>query len=267
MASSKVGRLLRRRHAARVGDDDLCVDSLGPDTDAHGEVADSGLTVSIIIPVFGNPEYTDRCLESLVWSCSDYSLVLVDNSGSYVTTHHTDIFHRPETNLGFAAGCNIGASKCDTDILLFLNNDTLGTNDWLANLMSAFDDKEVVMAGPRIIHPDGLLQTSGIKTYHGGGAAGGEELKDDGPTRDVDGVTGACMAIRREAFEKFGGFDEGFKNGYDDVDLCLQVREAGMRIRYVAESEIIHHESASGAERWAHVYQNIAYMQTKWGSR
>ena len=239
----------------------------GPDTDTHGEVNDSGLTVSIIIPVYGSPEYTDRCLESLVWSCSDYSLVLVDNSGTYSTTHRTDIFLRPESNLGFAAGCNVGAKSCDTEILLFLNNDTLGTQDWLANLMSAFDDKEVVMAGPRIIHPDLTLQTSGIRTWHGNGSAGGEELRDDGPTRDVDGVTGACMAIRREVFDKFNGFDTNFVNGWEDVDLCLQVREAGLRIRYVAQSEIIHHESASGPERWAHVYENIAYMNQKWGNR
>ena len=217
--------------------------------------------------MFGDPGYTDRCLESLVWSCSDYSLVLVDNSGSYSTAHRTDTFYRPESNIGFAAGCNLGASECKTDVLLFLNNDTLGTNDWLANLMSAFDDKEVVAAGPRIVHPDGTLQTSGIKTYHGNGSAGGEELKDNGPTRDVDGVTGACLAIRRDVFEQFGGLDEGFRNGYCDVDLCLRLREAGLRIRYVKEAEIIHHESASGAARWQFVHENVAYMNEKWGNR
>ena len=205
-----------------------------------------------------------------MWSCSDYSVVLVDNTNNYdiKTTHNLEAVYRNPENLGFARGCNQGAKGLKSDILLFLNNDTIGTMDWLSNLLTAFDDNDVVMCGPRIVHPDGTLQTSGgIRTWHGHGSAGGEELKEDGPTRDVDGVTGACMAIRRGTFERFYGFDEKFRNGWEDVDLCLQVREAGLRIRYVSESQIVHHESASGPARWQFVHENIAYMQTKWGKR
>jgi GT2 family glycosyltransferase len=133
--------------------------------------------------------------------------------------------------------------------------------------MTAFDDPDVAMAGPKIVHPAGDIQTTGIRLWHGGGSAGGEERKDEHPTEDVDGVTGACMAIRRSVFEALGGFDTEFRNGYDDVDLCLSVRATGLRIRYVAESVITHHESASGPERWTWVHDNIALMNAKWGNR
>ena len=179
---------------------------------------------------------------------------------------HATVIRNAE-NVGFARACNAGASVSGSDIIVFLNNDAIGTTDWLANLLTAFNDDDVVMAGPRIVHPNGSLQTSGIRTWHGNGNAGGEEIKQDLPTRDVDGVTGACMAMRKNVFDKFGGFDCSFVNGYEDVDMCLQVREAGMRIRYVAESQIVHHESASGPERWAHVHENVAYMNRKWGNR
>ena len=86
------------------------------------------------------------------------------------------------------------------DILVLLNYDAEVQPGWLLPLVQALSDSTVAMAGPRIHHPDGSLQTSGISTFHGGGSAGGQELKDDGPSRDVDGVTGACMAVRKDAY-------------------------------------------------------------------
>ena len=63
-------------------------------------------------------------------------------------------------------------------------------------------------------------------------------------------------------------FDTRFVNGYEDVSMCLSVREAGHRIRYVRESLVVHHESAAGgAERWKHVDKNIQTMNEIWGNR
>lgn len=225
-------------------------------------------SVSIVIPIWGDPKYTDSCLTSLVRTASDYELILVDNTNGYdVKTPNGlhAIFRNPE-NLGFAKGCNQGAAAATGEVLCFLNCDTEGTFDWLVTLLEAFDDPNVAMAGPRIEHFDGTLQTAGIRTWHGNGSAGGEEIKDELPTRDVDGVTGACMAIRRDVFKSLGGFDEAFVNGYEDVALCLSVREAGHRIRYVNKSVIKHWESVSPG-RWTHALQNVATMNTKWGNR
>lgn len=252
-----------------MGFDYQSIECLGPDSDSYGKVDDPGLTVSIVVPVWGPPELTDRCLESLVWSCSNYKLVLVDNTNSYdiKTTHNLDAVYRNPENIGFSRAINQGVKGCKTDIIVMLNCDATGTLDWLDNLMAVFADPDIAIAGPRIVHPDGVLQTAGVKVWHGNGNAGGEEIKQELPTRDVDCVTGACMAVRRDVFNALGGLCEEYWLGYEDVDFCLTAREAGYRIRYVAESTVQHLESATGPERWSRSSDNVVLMNQRWGNR
>jgi GT2 family glycosyltransferase len=80
----------------------------------------------------------------------------------------------------------------------------------------------------------------------------------------VEAVTGACLAVRRDVFFKHGGFDVGYRNGYEDVDFCLTVRAAGGRIVYDPMSVVTHVESASGPARWAHFRGNVARLQERW---
>ncbi len=235
-----------------------------PDSDA------CAVNASVVIPVFGAEDLLTNCLRA-IWTTTDTSqgnleIVLVDNGTGYEMFADT-VIRNPE-NLGYAVACNQGAKAATADILVMLNVDTEVQPGWLPPLLAAFDDPEVAMAGPRIIHPDGSLQTaSGIRTWHGGGGAGGEEMKIDGPSCDADGVTGACMVVRKNVYDILGGMCELYWAGNEDVDLCLTVREAGHRIRYVAESCITHIEGASGAARWVRVHENVALLNQRWGSR
>lgn len=198
-----------------------------------------------------------------------YEIVLVDNgTGHPIEERPGRIIIRNSENEGFARASNAGARAASAPIVVMLNVDTAPEPGWIRPLLAAFDDPDVAMAGPKLTYPDGRIQCAGIRTWHGNGSAGGENRQDEHPTNsDEDGVTGACMAIRRSVFEALGGFDENFWNGYEDVDLCLAVREAGHRVAYVAESTVRHHESVSGPERWRSAAQNVAYMNGKWGSR
>ena len=226
--------------------------------------------VSVIIPCFGEESLLHKCLEALEANTEasegNLETLLVMNGVDWDAKADA-VIHNP-TNKGFAVANNQASNIAHGEILCLLNMDTEVQPGWLPPLLAAFDDPEVAMCGPRIIHPDGSLQTaSGIRTWHGGGSAGGEELKIDGPTCDADGVTAACMLIRNDVYCRFGGLCDQYKNGYEDVDLCLTVREAGLRVRFIAESTIIHHESASGPERWAHSGANVALMNQRWGNR
>ena len=198
-----------------------------------------------------------------------HELVLVDNgTGHPIEERPERIIIRNAENTGFARASNAGARAATAPILIMLNVDTQPQPGWIRPLLAAFDDPTVAMAGPRLTYPDGRVQCAGIRTWHGHGSAGGENRHDEHPTNsDEDGVTGACMAIRRSVFESLGGFDENFWNGYEDVDLCLAVKEAGHRVAYIAESTVRHHESVSGPERWTAAPQNVAYMNAKWGAR
>lgn len=222
-------------------------------------------SVSIVIPVFGDQKYLIACLDALERNTENVEVVLVDNGTGYPMD--ADVVIRNEENRGFGVASNQGADVASGNLLVFLNVDTEVQPDWLPPLVAAFDEDGIAIAGPRIIHPDGSLQTSGVRLWHGNGSAGGEEMKGESASRYVDGVTGACMLVRHKVFDELGQFDTDFVNGYEDSALCMSANEAGYRARYVAESTIIHHEHGSGPERWTHAHQNVATMNAKWGNR
>lgn len=221
--------------------------------------------VSIIIPLFNQWPYTKRCLDALERTAPDAEVVLVDNGSTDATKNHTVTVKNP-ANLGFAVACNQGAWNAAGDVLVFLNNDTEPLDGWLDPLIAPLAEGYGA-AGAKLIYPHGLIQHAGVdvdlRLPPGKEAQG---VQKDLPSRDVDAVTGACLAIHRELFLSLGGFDEGYWNGYEDVDLCLSVRAAGYPIRYVRESVVIHHESRSGPERWSKVRENVFRLREKWSA-
>lgn len=162
----------------------------------------------------------------------------------------------------FAAHCNYGAMT-PGDPIVFLNDDTLPQPGWLKALVKPFDDPRVGVTGARLTYPDGRIQHAGVRFETVRGILTAYNVLTDEPSRYVDAVTGACMAVRRDAFGD--GFDTGYRNGYEDVDLCLRVSEDGWRIWYAADSHVVHLESQSGPARWAHVQHNINRLQERWG--
>lgn len=170
-----------------------------------------------------------------------------------------------DDDVPFAENCNTGAEYASGDVLVFLNDDTEPQPGWLDALFAEFDDPRVGVAGCRLVYPDGRIQHAGVGLRRAGGLLEAYNILDDLPSRDVEAVTGACLAIRREAFEDLGGFDVRYVNGYEDVDLCLRARADGWRIRYTDQATVIHHESQSGAARWSHVRENVQRLQEQHG--
>ncbi len=162
----------------------------------------------------------------------------------------------------FAENCNAAAEKATTDFLVFLNDDTEVQVGWADALATPFDDLDIGIVGARLTYPDGRLQHTGIYfTTKNGLTAHNDQTER--PSRFVDAVTGACLAIRRSLFELLGGFDPNYINGYEDVDLCLRARQLGYTIWYEATCNVIHHESMSPG-RFDHAPQNIARLQALW---
>ena len=223
------------------------------------------MTISVIIPCFNRVELTRGCVASVAKSDPILEVVLVDN-GSHDATKVLDVAVRNDTNLGFAKACNQGAHAASGDTLIFLNNDTLVRPGW-TRFAYLCDDESVGCAGPKLLYPTGEIQHAGVGidfTRPWGLEA--FNILDDWTHEpsDVDGVTGACLAIRRDLFLELGGFDEGYWNGYEDVDLCLSALAAGKSNMYDPRSSIVHLESQSGAERWTAVSENIARLRHKW---
>lgn len=246
----------------------------------------SRFDASIVIPLFNKVEYTLKCLAALAANtpADRYEVVLVDNGSSDETPALLDQLEgdvqiiRNAQNLGFSAACNQGAEAARGRHLLFLNNDTEPLPGWFEPLIGVLDrEPDVGAVGAKLLFPDSTLQHAGVEVLEIRGKAPVVAIHRhyrkpaDFPAAnercDLDVVTAACMAIRREAFDGAGRFDTGYWNGYEDVDLCFTIREAGWRIVYVPSSTLIHHESVSGPERFRRVDDNVRRLQDRWTGR
>lgn len=198
----------------------------------------------IIIPtIHARPDLLDACLQAIERTVPESVPVIIADGAS------------------FAENCNAGAAHAKTDILVFLNDDCEPHGDWYRHLTAPLTNPHVGATGCRLIYPSGDIQHAGVEIDTRDGYLSGYNVLTDEPSRNVDAVTAACMAIRRETFEHIGGFDAAYVNGNEDVDLCLRLRAEGYKVRYVAEATVTHHESSSGAARWTHVRENVERLQ------
>jgi GT2 family glycosyltransferase/glycosyltransferase involved in cell wall biosynthesis len=214
--------------------------------------------VSIIIPTWNGLHLLRDCLWGLrSHTLGSYEVLVVDNGSSDPTP---EALRRVSgvrllelgSNLGFARACNAGGAAARSRRLLFLNNDAVPLAGWLAPMLAALDrDPLIAIVGSRLLYPYGrLVQHAGIDINAEGDPYHPLKFQPgDDPTVAVDrfvpAVTGACMLVRRDLFERLGGFDTKFENGYEDVDLCLRARDADHRVLYCGSSVLLHHEAAS----------------------
>ena len=210
------------------------------------------MTTAVIIPTL-DPE-SEMCVAAV----------------NAVTESAPDVFvivEHDAQRAGFAQTCNAGAARTTADVLVFLNDDTVVLPGWLEALDTARNGAPSgVIAGSRLLYPDGQIQHTGVFLRRDSlGRLEAYNRRTDRPSAEVPAVTGACLAIDRESWDRLAGFDEAFVNGYEDVDLALRHREAGGTVRYVAESSVIHFESRSPG-RFDHAAENIALLQERWGS-
>ncbi|MBI2963626.1 MAG: glycosyltransferase family 2 protein [Deltaproteobacteria bacterium] len=235
--------------------------------------------VSVIVPVFNRLELTLQCLTALRANTgAGYEVLVVDDGSSDGTAEALRAIRglrvlEHGANRGFAAACNAGAAAARGRYLLFLNNDTVPQGGWLESMVAAAEsDRTIGIVGAKLLFPEtGEIQHAGVEfTAEGVPVHRLELAAADDPavcrSRPVPAVTGACLLIRRIVFERCGGFDERFRNGYEDIDLCLRVREAGHEVLYCASSVLLHHACVSDG-RWTHEAANRTLFLSRWKER
>ncbi|HEY3862816.1 MAG TPA: glycosyltransferase [Verrucomicrobiae bacterium] len=220
--------------------------------------------VSIIIPVFNKCDLTVQCLMALaaVTRSVPHEVIVVDNASADGTperlkaSQRRPLLLRNDVNKGFAAACNQGAAAARGKYLLFLNNDTIPMKNFLEELVEELrTHPEVVAAGSRLLYESGLVQHAGVaferdsrNPYHPY-----RLLRPDDPRvnrrRELQAVTAACVLIRAKRFHEAGRFNEAYRNGYEDLDLCLELRRRGGLIVYQPKSMLIHLESQTPGRR------------------
>src|ERR1700722_13610608 len=167
-------------------------------------------------------------------------------------------------NRGFAAACNQGIAASTEEFILILNPDTLATPAALQALLDVMRaEPHAGACGPRIVNPDGSLQPScrrfptlprllldefGLgKLFPRSKFFGDYRMTwwAHDQLREVDQLMGAALLLRRAALEQVGTFDERFFMYFEEVDLCLRLRDAGWKVLFVPAAKVIHHGGQS----------------------
>lgn len=233
--------------------------------------------VTIVIPTFNNLALTRQCLAALYQTtpAALAELIIVDNGSTdgsvpFLETEQNAgrlraVFN-PQ-NLGFACGCNQGALEARGEFVLFLNNDTQTQPGWLEALLNSARETQAGVVGCKLLYPDGSIQHAGIEFINGVPDHRFRHAPANAPEvnqrREFDMVSGACFLMPRKLFLDLGGFDEVFRNGVEDVDLCLRVREAGRKVVYEPQAVVIHHEGKTQG-RFNHVSENLKIFFARW---
>ncbi len=226
---------------------------------------------SIIVPVYNQLPVTLACLQALAdaGESTAFEVILVDDHSSDDSPRVLPgipglRYQRNERNLGFIGACNAGAARARGEFLVFLNNDTTVQPGWLDALLATFaSHPDTGLAGSKLVYPDGRLQEAGGIVFADG--SGWNYGRFDDPAhpryshvREVDYCSGAAIALPRTLFERLGGFDAHYAPAYyEDTDLAMRVRQAGLKVRYQPASVVVHHEgissgtdTSSGVKAW-----------------
>lgn len=253
--------------------------------------------VSIIIPTRNGLNLLKQCIDSIFTKTtySNYELLIVDNGSNEAETlsylnvlssspqnGKTVLVMRDDSPFNYSRLNNQAAQQANGDVLVLLNNDIeVISPDWLSHMVSHALRPGIGAVGAKLYYPDGTLQHAGVTLGVGGVAAHAHRLAPKGHfgyfgravlTQSFSAVTAACLAIRKNIYQQVGGLNEvELAVGYNDVDFCLRVREAGYRNIYTPLAELYHHESATrGSDltevNKARLDKEVAYMQQRWGA-
>ncbi|MGH3537438.1 MAG: glycosyltransferase [Pseudonocardiaceae bacterium] len=226
----------------------------------------NGCTVSVVVVNYRGADDTVACLralrDELDWPAEGLELICVDNASDDGSAQRIAAavpqarLIRSATNTGFAGGCNLGVSHATGSIVGFLNSDARPHRDWARAAAEVLrDDRGVAAVASKVLDWDGerIDYVDGGLTWYGMGYKPHIGKPDDGAhdtARDVLFGTGAALLVRREVFERLGGFDERFFMFCEDVDLGWRLNLRGYRVRYEPRSIAYHrhHASLRGAD-------------------
>ncbi|MDP1680916.1 MAG: glycosyltransferase, partial [Burkholderiales bacterium] len=227
--------------------------------------------VSIIIPNRDKLEFLQSCVESIFekTSYTHFEILIVDNQSTDpdVLDYYEELRQRFSDRLrvlsfdaefNFSAMNNLAARQANGEYLLLLNNDTqIVQSEWLECLLSYGQRSDVGIVGPRLVYPEsGKLQHAGVVLGLSSIADhpfnGVLSISDPGymnraqVDQNYSAVTAACLMVRRSLYEQVGGMDEErLKVLFNDIDLCLKVRELGYKIVWTPYATAVHHGSTS----------------------
>jgi glycosyltransferase involved in cell wall biosynthesis len=253
------------------------------------DLADPPPMVSIVIPT-RDGRLLPRCVDSVLslTMYPNFEVLVIDNSSaSYATLSYLQSYDdrlrviRDERPFNFAALNNYAVDRTQGEVVCFLNDDTeVISGEWLTEMVGQLLQPGIGAVGAKLYYEDGRIQHAGVVLGIRGVAGHSHRLSDRlSPgysghlqlAHRMSAVTAACMVVRREAWEQVHGFDEqNLPIAFNDVDLCLRLRETGWSVVWTPYAELFHRESVSRGPddvgpRADAFKREIVYMEQRWG--
>jgi GT2 family glycosyltransferase len=233
-------------------------------------------TLSTIIVNYNAGAYLRGCVDALLACPLEIDVIVVDNASAddslaaLAGLPHVQII-RNDSNLGFAAACNIGARAAVAPYLLFLNPDCYFAPGTLSVLLDGLRaDPQAGMAGGLLLNSDGTEQAGGRRAIP---TPWRSFVRAFGLTRfsqrwprlfydfhlhkqplpdhavEVEAISGACMLVSRTAMEQVGLWDDAYFLHCEDLDWCMRFRQHGWKILFVPQARINHALGVCGSSR------------------
>ncbi|MDQ7727295.1 glycosyltransferase family 2 protein [Halomonas sp. SpR8] len=251
--------------------------------------------VSLLVPTRNGVDILRPCVDAILerTSYQHFELLILDNESDCPETlsYMAEVEKRDSRvrvlrwnyPFNYSAINNFGAAESRGSIIGLINNDVEPVNEhWLTEMVSQVSRAEIGCVGAKLYYPNGMLQHGGVILGLGDVAGHAHRFfprHSEGYTgrlklvQNLSAVTAACLLLRKSVFDNVGGLNEAdLRIAYNDVDLCLKVREAGYRNLWSPFAELYHHESISrGADdtpskraRWL---SEVKYMRRTWAKQ
>lgn len=250
------------------------------------------MDLSIIIVNWHSAQYATKCIASIYAATHNlkFEILVVDNASSddscdvlEQTFPAIKLIRSPE-NIGFARANNLGFIHSSGRVLLFLNPDTELAGPAINFMVASLESSPAIgIMGCKLLNSDGSVQTSCIQPIPTvlNQVADVEWLKrrcpklklwgmaplfaeDRDTPAEVEAVSGACLMVRREAFERVAFFDADYFMYMEDLDLCYKVREAGWKVCYAGRAKAIHHGGQSTKRAKENRFADVLVRECIW---
>jgi GT2 family glycosyltransferase len=248
--------------------------------------------ISIIIPNRDEAESLERCVNSVInrSTYKNIEIIIVENGSINNSTFklYNELEKGKNTRIiewkkpfNYAAINNFAVPYAKGEVILFLNNDTEVRNpDWLERMLEHILRREIGAVGAKLYFGNNSIQHAGVVIGVGGVAGHPHRYFRKNSfgymnrlkiVHNLSAVTAACLMTRRGVFEQVGGFDERFAFAFNDVDLCLKMREKGYLVIWTPYAELYHYESKTRGnedtrEKRSRFRGEIEYFRGKWKS-
>ena len=280
-------------HLARVGLEGKVLDTVVPSIYRIKYEIKGEPLISIIIANKDHSDDLKKCLASIHEKTTyrNYEIIIVENNSTELQTF--DFYEQAKELYGakivtwqsngtfnYSSINNFGISKAQGEYYIFLNNDIeILTPSWIEEMLMFVQREDVGAAGMMLYYPDDTVQHAGVILGIGGVAGHSHKHYNRGSygymsrmliAQNLSAVTAACMMVKASVISEVNGFDETLAVAFNDVDLCMKIRQAGYLIVFTPFAEAYHYESKSrgfenNPQKVARFNREIDRFKEKWG--